>query len=56
MIQEQPKNINIHTMDFIKYWELKQILENIKREREFGFDYSQVEETEAVKLERNLNQ
>ena len=56
MIQEQPKDININTMDKVKYKELKQILENIKREREFGFDYSQVEETEDVKLERNLNQ
>ena len=52
MIQEQPKDININTMDKVKYKELKQILENIKREREFGFDYSLGEETEELKLEK----
>ncbi len=51
MMQVSPKeNININTMNKIKYRELKQILENIKRERNFGFDYSQVEKKEDKKL------
>ncbi len=54
IIQEQPKDININTMDKVKYKELKQILENIKREREFDFDYTPLKDVKDVTREKSL--
>lgn len=49
---EQPV-FTLNSIDKIKYEELKQILENIDREEEFGFDYSNESNGKSLVLKKN---
>lgn len=43
---------NLNVIDKIKYKELKKILENIKRDKQFGFDYSPAQEEKKMNLKK----
>lgn len=53
LVASTPKDtqvFSLNTMDKIKYQELKTILENIKRDEQFGFEYSSAEEEKTMVL------
>jgi len=52
---EDAQVFSLNTMDKIKYQELKTILENIKRDVQFGFEYSSTEEEKPMVLTKKKN-
>ena len=52
---EDAQVFSLNTMDKIKYQELKTILENIKRDEQFGFEYSSTEEEKPMVLTKKKN-
>lgn len=52
---EDAQVFSLNTMDKIKYQELKTILENIKRDEQFGFEYSFTEEEKPMVLTKKKN-
>ncbi len=49
---EEKPIFTLNSIDKISYKDLKQILENIKREQRFGFDYSESQEEKPMVLSR----
>lgn len=52
---EDAQVFSLNTMDKIKYQELKTILENIKRDEQFGFEYSSTKEEKPMVLTKKRN-
>lgn len=58
LVASTPEDVpvfSLNTMDKIKYQELKTILENIKRDEQFGFDYSSAQEEKPMVLTKKKN-
>ncbi len=51
-IPEQKTIFNLNNIDKISYKDLKQILENIKREEKFDFDYSNIQDEKPMILSK----
>ena len=57
LVASTPKDeqvFSLNTMDKIKYQELKTILENIKRDEQFGFEYSSTPEKKPMELTKKF--
>ena len=52
---EDAQVFSLNTIDKIKYEELKTIIENIKRDEQFGFEYSSTEEEKPIVLTKKKN-
>ena len=52
---EDAQVFSLNTIDKIKYEDLKTIIENIKRDEQFGFEYSSTEEEKPIVLTKKKN-
>ena len=52
---EDAQVFSLNTIDKIKYEDLKTIIENIKRDELFGFEYSSTEEEKPIVLTKKKN-
>ena len=52
---EDAQVFSLNTIDKIKYEDLKTIIENIKRDEQFGFEYSSTEEEKPMVLTKKKN-
>lgn len=58
LVSSTPENkpvFSLNNMDEIKYDELKKIIENIKRDEQFAFDYSSTQEKKPMVLTKKKN-